>query len=488
MSLVFLLFLLWKTVRKTDADIFPALLLSFCFCFAAFRFHAVGFSALFLSAGLLHTLELHIFRTFRLPFSCAADLVLSVTAETNAVEIFSYPKLLNADERILLCLTFLLCIPAAFYRPAGTDFRKKAAVFLLYSACLFPSFIRPAFYWAQSRFSADEKIAAERRKNHSFRAAPSERSPQNVLFLIGESHRFQEFNAAFPAEKFKNMILFENYISVHHHTTPALQSLLTRKKLHHGGSGFYEKSVFSLFTEAGYDTYYLSYLKKEDGSHRAFSKEANHFINYAKGKKPDDADLLPVLKNILSKREKKLIVVKMIGVHFNFEDRYPPSFDRLRPSMQSSKLPFTAENKNALTNTYKNAVAYSADIIKRITETAENIPESTLISFSSDHGLCIYDKKLYILPDCKNAFHIPWFLTFNDAFKKRADPERLATLRSRRRAPLTSEFVFETIVSLADIRYPDADKRFDASSNAAVLKAPRKVKALPVPPVLYEGL
>lgn len=483
-----MLFLLWKTVRKTDADVFPAVLLSACFCFATFRFKAFGFSALFLSADLLYTLELHIFRTFRLPFSCVADLVLSVTAETNAVEIFSYPKLLNADERILLCLTFILCIPSAFFRPANTPFLKKAAVCLLYFAGLFPSFIHPAFYWAESRFSADKKIAAERRKNHSFRAASSKRSPQNVLFLIGESHRFQEFNAAFPAEKFKNMILFENYISVHHHTTPALQSLLTRKKLHHGEGGFYEKSLFSLFAEAGYDTYFLSYLKKKDGSQSAFSDEANHFINYAKGKKPDDADLLPALKNVLAKRGKKLIVVKMIGAHFNFEDRYPPSFDRFRPSMQSSKLPFTAENKNALMNTYKNAVAYSADIIKRIAETAENIPESTLMSFSSDHGLCIYDKELYILPDCKNAFHIPWFLTFNEAFAEQVSPERLETLRSRRHVPLTAEYVFETVVSLSGIKYPDADERFDASSNAAVLNAPRKVKALPLIPVLYENL
>ena len=463
-------------------------MLSACFCFATFRFKAFGFSALFLSADLLYTLELHIFRTFRLPFSCVADLVLSVTAETNAVELFSYPKFLNADERILLCLTFILCIPSAFFRPANTPFLKKAAVCLLYFAGLFPSFIHPAFYWAESRFSADKKIAAERRKNHSFRAASSKRSPQNVLFLIGESHRFQEFNAAFPAEKFKNMILFENYISVHHHTTPALQSLLTRKKLHHGEGGFYEKSLFSLFAEAGYDTYFLSYLKKKDGSQSAFSDEANHFINYAKGKKPDDADLLPALKNVLAKRGKKLIVIKMIGAHFNFEDRYPPSFDRFRPSMQSSKLPFTAENKNALMNTYKNAVAYSADIIKRIAETAENIPESTLMSFSSDHGLCIYDKELYILPDCKNAFHIPWFLTFNEAFAEQVSPERLETLRSRRHVPLTAEYVFETVVSLSGIKYPDADGHFDASSDTAVLNAPRKVKALPLIPVLYEAL
>lgn len=462
--------------------------MSFCFSFAAFRFRSLSFSALFLSADLFNILELHIFRTFRQPFAQTADLILSVTAETNAREIFSYLKLLNGDERAWTLLTFLLCATAAFYRPAPTFFYKKAAVFLLYSACLFPRLIYPAFYWAESRFSADEKINAERKKNHSFRAVSSERSAQNVLFLIGESHRFPEFNNAFSEKKFKNLILFDNYISVHHHTTPALQSLLSRKKLYHGAGGFYEKSLISLFAEAGYDTYFLSYLKKEDGSHSLFSEEARHYINYAKGKKPDDADLLPVLKNILSKREKKLIVIKMIGVHFNFEDRYPPAYDRLRPSMQSAKLPFTAENKITLTNTYKNAVAYSVRLIERIVKMTESLPESTLMSFSSDHGLCIYDKKLYILPDCKNAFHIPWFLTFNDAFAKQADHERLKTLRSRKHAPLTSEFAFETLLSLAGIKYPDADERFDDSSNAAVPTAPRKVKALPLPPVLYEEL
>lgn len=410
--------------------------------------------------------------------------MLSVASEANKNEVYSYLKLLNDSEISFIFISFFICVPAAFFKPKNVFRRTKTLIYGLFVLSVYPNFISPTFYWAQSTFREKRFI---RQESILFHPQTSGHSPENILFIIGESHRFKEFIRYFPSDKFKNLILFDDYISVHHHTTPALQSLLFRKKLSHINR-IHEKSLISLFNEAGYDTYFLSYLKKEDGSQAAFSGEATHFINYSKGEKPDDIDLLAILKKLLSKNEKKLIVVKMIGVHFNFEDRYPPEYDVLRPSMQSSKIDPEAKNKETLLNTYKNAMSYSGNIIEHIVEMIENTQKSTLMSFSSDHGLCIYDNRLYILPDCKNAFHIPWFIAFNDAFAKQADTERMKTLRSRMHSPLTAEFVFETLVSLSGLTYPDADLRFDATHPEAVVQTPRKVKALSMMPVSYENL
>ena len=433
-------------------------------------------------------MSLHVFRTFRQPFSEVADLVLGVTSEANFLEIFSYIKFLKNEEILFTVISALSLFPAYFYKPVKNRLYKNLFISFLFFFALTPDFIFPALYWTAKNFSIDEALMQKQKEKHSFSSYASEKSPENVLFVIGESHRFKEFDIFFKRETFKNLILFNNFISVHHHTTPALKTLLSRKKLSDAGFGFREKSILSLFREAGYKTYFFSYLGKEDSSQSDFSAEADIFVNYAKGKRPDDIYVLPFLKELLLKKGKKFIVVKMIGTHFNFEDRYPSDYDFLKPSFKSEKLPPTAENKTALINTYKNAMAYSVNIIHEMIKAVHFSPNGTLMSFSSDHGLCIYDKRLYVLPDCKNAFHIPWFLTFNDAYAEHADLTKFNLAEQRKNTALTAEFVFETIVSLSNIRYPTRQKEFDITTQDLSFPENRKVKALPLRPISYEEL
>lgn len=452
--------------------------------FFSFRF----FSSFSLALNLINILSIHVFRTFRRPFSEVADLVLSVTSETNFLEVLSYVKFLKNGEFSFIAISIISLLPAYFYNSFKNNFYKNLFISFLFLVSLTPTFIFPTLYWLKQNISVDEELMKKQKKKHYFFSYSSKNSPQNVLFVIGESHRFDEFKIFFEKKLFKNLILFKNYISVQHHTTPALKSLLSRKKLFHSGLGFYEKSLLSLFREAGYKTYFFSYLDKEDSSQSDFSTEADIFVNYAKGKRPDDIYVLPFLKELLLKKEKKFIVVKMIGTHFNFEDRYPSGYDFLKPSFKSEKLTPTIENKIALNNTYKNAMAYSVSIIHKMIETVHSSPYSTLMSFSSDHGICIYDNQLYVLPDCKNAFHIPWFLTFNASYKKQIDVEKFNRVRKRKNMPLTAEFVFETIVSLSNIEYPSRQKEFDITTEKILFPQNRKVKSLPVRPTSYDNL
>ena len=154
-----------------------------------------------------------------------------------------------------------------------------------------------------------------------------------------------------------NIILMSDAISQYAYTLWAMPQILSRKTVNEKKPLFYESSIFKLFEEAGYETYFISYLKKlHVGDNINFiTIESQNFSQYGSGRKdyvpikypdgtPDDfvndAEIIPLVDNILRKDDKKkLVVIKIIGSHYNFEDRYPNSFDKHKPSLKQNHLP-----------------------------------------------------------------------------------------------------------------------------------------------------
>jgi glucan phosphoethanolaminetransferase (alkaline phosphatase superfamily) len=449
---------------------------------------AMTYSALTTSSLLLSLSDSHFIRLFKHPFVPISDNILPLIFNANRYEMASWLRCFSPGEVLLFFLAVSGGILCLYSKPPRYKRGLSLTGLLLFCCVPLRLYALPVGTFLKERSSFSNRSVLNEHARFRFHASNRDNSAHTVLLLIGETHRYEAFWDAFPAKKFPHLISFQNMISLYPNTIPSLRLLLSRKKFGYASPYFHEKSIFSLFHEAGYATYFLSYLPKDDGTHAFLAKDAGHYINYASDKAPDDKDLFPYLEKILKDKSKKLIVIKMIGVHFHFEDRYPSEYDLRRPSFRSRKdLKTRPENKEALLNTYKNAMDYSVSLVARAAEEINRLSEPAFMLFSSDHGFCIFDREQYGFPDCQEGYHIPYFIMTNASYTGASS--KLENLRRKSRLPLTQEYTFETAASLAGIHYPSADPRYDltAGDNPA-LGLKRPVKTFSVVPVYYEDL
>ena len=247
--------------------------------------------------------------------------------------------------------------------------------------------------------------------------------------------------------------------------------ILSRKKADNRSDFFYEKSLFSLFKEAGYSTYFVHYTKtsSEKNALGIVYTEAEHFIQYASDTiATTDEGIAKVLDDLLENGEKKkLIVIKMMGVHIDFRRRYPNS--------DSGLDAFKVKTREDEMRHYLKAIAYSAGIVAGVMERVEKRPEPSMLLFSSDHGICIFDNGTFHLPaNCQNAFHVPSMILLNPALTKATSNEAKENLACNRDKPLTEEYYFETVAALAGISYPAADPNYDLTRICDPLKGKKR--------------
>ena len=503
MCLTFIFYLYFKT------DILPekVYISAVCLITACFFFGKTAYLMIHIPLFLLSVIDIHLFKTYSLSMFSAGDWLYALIPDTNKTEISEYWSKIAVFEKTALFTGLLLSLCCLFYTP--TFKIKKSVYFLIFM--IFPfsyvEHITPVVYY---HFFDNEDNILQKYRHFRFDPEKKRQTAQNVIVLIGESHRYPEFHFSFQkyVKSFKHLYEFNNLISMHPGTMNSVPMILSRKKFTDQTKYFSEKSLFSLFEEAGYDTYFLHYTdNSKERNHLSFIyNETQNFVNYhPETEGLHDSRIRPELSRILKKdKNKKLIVIKMMGVHENFENRYPPAYDTRKPSLQyvtpeknksfpdelkrkaiNFFLSFKAarqrqkENRELILNTYQNAIDYSANIVAEIMDFIRKQTDPSLLLFSSDHGFCLYDKGfLHLPPNCQNAFHIPAMIYLNASLAKESDPEKLKNLSCNLNQPLTQEYLFETVVSLAGIAYPSAQKEYDLTADCKNLKTKRPVETL----------
>ena len=87
------------------------------------------------------------------------------------------------------------------------------------------------------------------------------------------------------------------------------------------------------------------------------------------------------------------------------------------------------------------------------------LKESGLTSsllYVADHGQTLYDKSCKIAFHGHNTqfeFHVPAFVWYSDAYQERV-PAKVDQLQRHRKARLSTENMFHTLLDMADVRYP----------------------------------
>lgn len=500
----------WLFWHHTFGTTFLQMLMIACSILIAF-YKLSNKSYIFLAAlaSICLIIDVHLILLYNYPFIDIGFQILTVTTDTNFYEILGYINLLSWKEYLLIFFCIIgLFISLFDKRKKSTSWNTAFLVFLLFILSYPMNFIVPTTKYLYSQYKSQEIITA--RNNFLFHATGSPSSPRNVLLIIGESHRTDYFLKAFQKYRkmFPNLLFFNNFISIYPNTNPSLSIILSRRDADAPDSLAFledygkEKSLFSLFKEAGYETYYINYLAanhKGDTKTNLLISEADHFIRYTDfastspkdknyisfhnfrkylQKAPNDLDILPIIQDILADTSKKnFIVVKLVGLHFPPEDRYPDSYDIFTPSLKNSNVSFDKENPIALLNTYRNAMEFSVNIFVQLLQLIDANEQASLLVFVSDHGFCMYENGGYNSGDCKQGFHIPFALYANSSYLQ-LHQNMWNNLRVLHSLPLTQQYIFETIASLADISFQNREEKKDLTTQQGITHAKNSTRTI----------
>lgn len=306
------------------------------------------------------------------------------------------------------------------------------------------------------------------------RQAGLEHGPQVVVVVIGESSRYdrwslngyaRETNPLLAREE--NLVMLQDVITPVSATRLSVPVIISRKPAMQSlKDGFSEKSFLSAFKEAGFKTFWISNqvsFGKFDTPVSVFAKEADdvQFLNlggFSDASNHDSVLLEPLRRAIADPAQKVLVVLHTLGSHWNYGHRYPKEFDRWLPSLQSIAKPDYTDTRiePQMNNSYDSAILYTdwflSNVVRLLKESS--LPSSLL--YVADHGQTLYDKSCKIAFHGHNTqyeFHVPAFVWYSDAYRERF-PDKVAQLRKHRKARLSTENMFHTVLDMADIRYP----------------------------------
>ena len=168
----------------------------------------------------------------------------------------------------------------------------------------------------------------------------------NVLSGSRPSKEMDMHLAMYRARE-ENLVSFPNVTTGACITYIAVPLMITRATPANPNLHLNEKSILSLFGEAGYKTYWLSNqtvlgrYNTDNTTVSAHTGEAStiQFFNQSDLKQtPYDAILLEPLQNILDEQGggNRFIVLHTMGSHWNYNYRYPDAFDIFRPSLRNT--------------------------------------------------------------------------------------------------------------------------------------------------------
>lgn len=421
--------------------------------------------------------------------------IISVTIATNLDEVSAF--ITNTKSRAFIPVYKLLLAIVFYYLSGKISFiaqlnsTVKKIVYFMTAFFFTGLFIVPDITFSEFRHRLPQGINdifatkqyIEQTKRFYWNAKSNLSGKSTAVIVLGETTRGDHMyingykRNTNPRLSKENIISFDNCISLDVHTLVSTPYILTRKplteetiyKLHP------EKSLISAFGEAGYKTFYISYLSKihsGDNAINQIAKEADQYIQRPWGNGFDgDSLALPIMENIIKNdiALKKLIVLKLIGSHLNFQDRYPKQYDVFKPSFTTE--PYHGDDisqKDVFINTYDNSMLHTDYVLGEILSYLKSVEGDVTFSFVSDHGISIYEdgKTLYI--NFKKAnYNIPCFFWFNSIAEERIGESNLLKLKENIHKPIDTTYFLDTVLRINDI---DTEKRrnkslFDNISN-----------------------
>lgn len=384
----------------------------------------------------------------------------------------------KSASTISICSIFILSLlPFASSSPISYFNRLKGTFYFVFPT----SIIRAVgIFYKQKQLINKSK---NERNNFTFGAKQITNlsGSQVYLLIIGESSRYNNWgingyqkNTSPNLCKRSNLISFKNATSGGFITEFAVPLILTGVGADQFEAHAKQKSIVSVFKEAGFATYWIA-NQIDDGNIKIHMEEADNkilLLSDAKSTKNlhQDMELVQALKKVLKEPgEKKFIVMATLGSHYDYSARYPNEFDVFKPS---NKSVFTQSadhtHKNIIINSYDNSILYTDAVIDSCIKMIDHKNIFSSVTYTSDHGENLFDddrnlsQHAYPFPS-KYVSHVPYFVWYSDSLKKRF-PEKIENLKKQVNAKISSENLIYTFTSMGNISYPKQDSSKNISS------------------------
>lgn len=232
----------------------------------------------------------------------------------------------------------------------------------------------------------------------SFDVQKIDEGVQNIILIIGESARKQNFSlygyhkktTPYEDAEKKNMLLFENAVSPAGITNLSVPLVLSTVEPSEFQAHFNKISdnIINLSNHVGYKTSWISM----QGAARGITSIAN-MSTYKKWLNGYDEVSISHLKEILNPKTKNLVVIHLNGSHPNPCDRIPP------------------EEKSDELNCYDQSIQYTDKLLGQVFKFSKN--NNTVVIYFSDHGVKIKGNK-FLHTDSKESTQVPFFIWYSD--------------------------------------------------------------------------
>ncbi|MFL5290914.1 MAG: phosphoethanolamine transferase [Myxococcales bacterium] len=314
----------------------------------------------------------------------------------------------------------------------------------------------------------------ERAKSFRFGAArpvvPHE--PELYVLVVGESSRRQNWSLYGYGRdtnpllsKTDNLVVFRDVVTQAAVTRMSVPLILTRGSIEDEQRAQRERSIVSVFREAGFATHWLSTQQRDPftGAINRYPKEADSARFF---ERRYDGVLVDALEELLqdegAREQKMFVVLHTLGSHFTLTSRYPRDFAVFPDGRESSILPDGTSgwtDREHLVNAYDNTILYTDRVLADLIGILQKRPGIKGLFYVSDHGDNLRDDARDLFGHYHNNEYdlpIPMVFWHSDEYA-REYPEKLASLRANASRPLNTRAVFYSLTDMAGIRLQDGN-------------------------------
>lgn len=269
---------------------------------------------------------------------------------------------------------------------------------------------------------------------------------------------------------------FRDMLTQSNTTHKSVPLILSSVETHEHDELFRRKGLPTLFSEAGFETWFISNQSSQGAMIDHLSEAADHLIYL--GPPRFDMQLLDTMRQAVatSRAPRMLFILHCYGSHFSYRQRYPRAFARFEPD---DDVAISVQSADKLLNAYDNSILYTDTFLAETIAYLQSLPDvSSALLYCADHGEDLLDdarhRFLHASPTTTAyQLYVPALAWFSDTYR-RCFPGKAEAAAANADAPATTRVLFHTIASMASIESPYVHPERSLADTCYDRTAPRR--------------
>jgi len=287
-------------------------------------------------------------------------------------------------------------------------------------------------------------------------------SPNLVVLIIGERLRYRNWtingykkNTSPNIKSITNLISFSQNHSNANNTANSFPLIITQGTPKEVVKMYSQKTIVSLYKEAGYKTYWIS--SQENCFNFIDNKfEMDKLYEIYNNPNHTDIDIITTFQEVIKDKstKNKLIVINMLGGHGSV----PNKFKKFKPNSETKKYTLNKENKEIFINDYDNMILMQDYILSELITKLIKTEQRSILLFTADHGTNLFDNKTNSFGygssnPTEEETHVPFFIWGSQNYINSSN--KFKHLYNNKSMLTTNDNIFHTLADLSYIEYKD---------------------------------